>query len=270
MRKVVAAAVLVLTTAPTHAFATITSFAQYNQITTARDLVFKAASGGAFGGTLSSRTTQNAAAGTPTQSVFDLLVAANGGTPIPGITADFTFNATTTQAAATVGSVLIQGGFSGSFSFTYEGATPLVINGLSYSAGTNLLTGTFTNATLTGNLNGSSGAVFDSGPGNTSGVSNIYYTSSVVSFVNDSANDLALTLTSVSPSFGVTNGHLNGFGAVGTGSFSSDPVPLVNGGIPAPELGTWGMMVMGFGLIGGTIRSRRIGARVASRRPEFA
>jgi hypothetical protein len=284
MRKLAAAAALTMATVPTYAYATLTSFASYSQVAGSRSMDFVASASGP-GGTLMSRAGATGNAYAATKTIFDFLVNQNSG-DIGTINADYKFQATT-SAYATLGTATFeQGGFSGGFSFIYSGTTSLSINGITYhttagtdtatdvyrAGGVNLLSGSFSNAVLAGLIGGSAGGVFDSAAALT--VNNITFQSDVLTFPSNVEKDLSISLTAVNPKFtltgGATQGDLKSFTAVSTGSFSADPEPSVNGA--TPELATWAMMVMGLGLIGGTIRSRKVGAsiRLPVRQVEFA
>ncbi len=174
------------------------------------------------------------------------------------INAKFTYNATITRGtpAVTAFGSLVQQGISGSFSFLTLSA--ITVGGPNfiphtYAAGSNLLSGTFTKSTLFGS--GSSASTNSS----TASGSTVVFTSDFLDFSNTVDRDRGLTLTSIVPSLSAhagINKALNSFRAVAGGQFASDPAPLINGLAVVPEPAMWGMMVVGFGLIGISVRRR--------------
>jgi hypothetical protein len=178
-------------------------------------------------------------------------------------TAIFTLNGTVTNKNATIsGSDIMQSNISGTFSFILAAGQGNTINigpNISFGAGTNLLSGTFTLATISGNRNGSSAGFSASSP-----VSTITYTSDVLDFVNGSNYDFALSLTSINPLLNATNASnqttgtpnkaLRSFRALVGGQFSSDPAPIT----PAiPEPASWMLLIVGFGMVGVSARARK-------------
>ena len=189
---------------------------------------------------------------------------------IQNITALFTLNATVAKGTpvniATLGTSKFfdQSGISGTFSFVTTAA--ITVNGPNfathtYAAGSNLLSGTFTGLDLSGKIGGSSGA----GDVSTLGGDTIVYTSDFLNFTPTINRDFGLTFTSVSPTFAAATGAnkaLKTFRANGSGQFSSDPAPLINGLAVVPEPGVWMLMVAGFGLVG--VSARRRGRVIAA------
>jgi hypothetical protein len=139
-------------------------------------------------------------------------------------------------------------GFTGTFSFLTKQA--LTINGETYAAGSNLLSGQFGGANIAGVVASSSGSVFAA----TEGGDSLTFTSDFVYFRDMYNADFSFALTSVNPLFSRSGiGTLGSFRSVISGQFSADPPPRTV--VPEPE--TWAMLVLGFGLVGVAARRRR-------------
>ena len=153
------------------------------------------------------------------------------------------------------GTTYIQQGISGSFSFTSTSAILVSGPGLTptfYAAGSNLLSGTFSDAALAGTRLGSSGAAFASGINGT----NITFTSDFLTFDQLALLDFSTSLTAITPgSFPSPNLALRGFRAVAGGSFSADPSPVPTSAIPEPA--SWALLIAGFSLVGVSMRRRK-------------
>jgi len=114
---------------------------------------------------------------------------------------------------------------------------------------TNLLTVSFTNAELDASQNNGS-FTFKS---NNNSV--ITYTSDFLDFSNVVTKDFSFSFSGASPTFQAPigkSGRNTRFS--GTGTFASDPAPIVPS---VPEISTWGMMLIGFGTVGAAMRGRR-------------
>lgn len=147
-----------------------------------------------------------------------------------------------------------------SISFTYSGTQDLQINGRTYSTGANLLSVSLTGGVISGR--GSSGGFF----GSTEAGDTILFSSDIVTFDNSAAKDLALSLTSIAPALFAQSGQsVRSFSATSGGTFSTDILPTLAPPLTmVPEPGTWAMLILGFGLIGGQIRRRRSVETVAA------
>jgi hypothetical protein len=159
------------------------------------------------------------------------------------LAADFSFSGTSTGGPAVFsGATWEQRGLDGSFSFTYVGPTFVATSGTTYTTGSNLLSGTFTNAWIQGG--GSSGSTnVTMGNGGSACFTSDYFS---VGCGVGSRNEFAFNLLNAQPGFGAQPGKgLNNFTADGNGIFS------------VPEPGTWALMILGFGSAGAMIRSRR-------------
>jgi hypothetical protein len=159
---------------------------------------------------------------------------------LSNVNAKLTLNGSETGVNA-VGSV-DQAGILGSFSFIYEGATTSFMGKTYTHDVTNLLTGTYTLAHITGA--GTSGSFHDA-----TDIGTVTYTSDIIDFTNSVARDFSFSLNALSPPFGYVAGNsLNTFKASSTGIFSAAFVP---------EPATWAMIISGFGMLGLAARRRR-------------
>lgn len=258
--KALAGAVVVaaiLSAAP--AAAVITTFAQYQAIGVKGQTYFKnngtTASNGSGGAIY---TTSTPTSTTPGSRLVNFSFLQPSIAPfVTNVTASYTLFASVANAPAQLnGGFLVQPGLSGSFSFLTTSA--IVIGGTSYAAGSNLLTGVFTQAAIFGPVNGTSGSLSAS----TSGGSSITYSSDFLSFDPTVERDFAISLTSITSPLARASSTkaLRTFRAFSSGSFSSDPAPLV---LAVPEPQVWGLMIVGFGLVGVQVRRRARQAIVA-------
>lgn len=120
---------------------------------------------------------------------------------------------------------------------------------------TNLLTVSFTNAELDASQNNGS-FTFKS---NNNSV--ITFTSDFLDFSHVVDKDFSFSFSGSSPTFNAPVGSSSrSLSMSGSGTFASDPAPLVVGGVPEPA--SWAMMLGGFGLLGATLRTRKVGRSV--------
>jgi len=249
------------------ASATVTSFAQYNQVSGAstRTLAWRQiGTGGRLctiataSGNCSSNT---ATAVTATVDVkFSFLQTGIGASgPINAkLIVDLIAAPGSAASTSVIGGVnyLVQPGLTGTFSIVAD--TAFTYNGIT---STDLLHGSIVNASISGQVGSSSGSV----NGSTltlHDASAVQFGSDFLDFTNTVNRDFALTLTAINPAIAVSSsGPARSFRAAGTGSFSSDPAPLVNGAVPEPA--SWALMLAGFGAVGTAMRRRKIAIRFA-------
>ncbi len=252
-----AAAALLATTS---ASAQVSSFASFLSNATGTNMRFARLGSGANvnGRSIEFFTTATASAnvvgGTAVSFQFDNLGAFSSF--VGNVPAVWTMQGTVTNTSATInGSTITQTNLTGTFSFIAN--APITYGSAS---GTNLLSGSFSQVTMSGGVASSSGGI----SGSTTGGSAITYTSDFLTFAPTANLDFGLTLTQISPLLGFTAARAihavnpnttikNVFRARAVGAFSADPPPVP----PAvPEPGTWAMMIAGMGLVGFARRRR--------------
>lgn len=162
------------------------------------------------------------------------------------LSVDFVSNLGTTAGATTNSRVqMFDTLTTGSISFIRDSAA-----GEGNGDRTNLLTVTFSNAELDAS-NGSGSFTFKS---NADSV--ITFSSDFLDFTNVASKDFSFSFSGASPTFSAatgSSGRSTSFS--GSGTFASDPAPLVVGGVPEPA--SWALMLGGFGLLGATLRTRK-------------
>lgn len=173
---------------------------------------------------------------------------------VSSLPAWFELNASLINTPASVaGGDILQGGVSGYFRFTSQGQ--VVVGTTTHAAGTELLRGDFTLATLTGQSGGSD-AVFANGLSGT-----IAYTSALAGFAHADAGAFQMNFASIASALSVAGSGTIGdpyraarsFRGTATGNFSADNVGAVSA-VPEPE--TWAMLLAGFLMIGFQQRRR--------------
>ncbi len=172
------------------------------------------------------------------------------------LAADFDLTSTSTSPAVTAfGVLLAQPGITGGFHFTYDGPSKK-IGGVMFNHGANLLSGTFTNAFITGIVGG--GVASLQAENNTTGPIN--FTSDFLLFQNPCCGDEAMSLafSDVTPALHINSvgDTLASFDTNAAGDFSADVVAKTpQGGVPEPT--TWAMLMAGFAGVGAALRRRR-------------
>jgi PEP-CTERM motif len=167
------------------------------------------------------------------------------------LSAQFSMTGTVSAAATALGSgIFVQPVASGSFSFL--STSDITIGSTTYAAGSNLLTGTFSNASIFGS--GTSGSL----SGSTVLPGTLTFSSAFLNFAVTDDRDFAISLTQISPALAALAGQsLNSFTAFGGGSFSSEPAPQFDPPPGVPEPSSWALLLAGMGLVGLAIRRRR-------------
>jgi hypothetical protein len=185
---------------------------------------------------------------------------------ITALPAKFELDASVTSTGATVfgtapDEFYIQTNVNGFFEFT--SANAITVYDTLHAAGTVLLRGDFTLASVTG-PRGQSNAGFGDGFGGS-----LVYTSQFLDFSDTTNSDFQMSLNSIASTLFVagdgTPGDpfkaLRSFRATSSGNFSSDPAPYVTG-VPEPQV--WGLLVVGFGMVGVQVRRRATRESVAA------
>lgn len=269
-----AASALLLMAAP--ASAVVTTFASFNAATAGNMIWQNNGTGSSnntwrsngFGGTFFTTTSAQSVA--PRLAVpggvgvtFTYLNSLNSF--INNLPAVFTLAGTIANSPATTfGGFKFQQNIASTINFSFISAQNVIIQNTTFLAGANLLSGSFTQGTIVGSSNGTSGGFSSS----TGGGATIVYTSDFLDFSTTSNRDMSLSLTSIVSLVlnvnqglnNATNRALRSFRATATGSFSSDPAPRVTAISAVPEPQSWAMFAIGFGLIGVSYR-RRSGAK---------
>ena len=241
-------AVVGFAAAPAHA--ALTTFANFTGLNSNSGIRFQNSAANNVDGTSGSLYTIDAMSMTPGSRLvsFSFLQPAIAAS-VSNVTASFTLLANTASPAQSFGGFTLQSNLVGGFSFRSTSA--ITVGSSVYAAGSNLLSGTFNDVSIAGQTNASSAAY----NGSTTGGSTILFTSDFVTFAPQSDYDFSISLTSLSPLLFASPGRaLRSFQAYSTGSFSSEPAPSVNA-IPEPSV--WGMLIVGFGLVGVQSRRRR-------------
>jgi hypothetical protein len=249
------------------ASATVTTFAQYNQVasTSTRTLSWRQIGTGGrlctIGTASGSCPASTATAVTASVDVnFSFLQSGLGASgPISAkLIIDLIAAPGSAASSSSAGGInyLVQPGLSGTFSIVAD--TAFTYNGIT---STDLLHGSITNATISGQVGSSSGSVNGSTLTLHDGTA-VQFGSGFLDFSNTVNRDFALTLTAINPSIAVSSsGPARTFRAASTGSFSSDPAPLINGSVPEPA--SWALMLAGFGAVGTAMRRRKVAVTFA-------
>ena len=230
--------------------AALTTFANFTGINSTAGVRFQNSALDNVSGTGGSLYTVDAVSNLPGSRLvkFSFLPPALAAS-INDVTASFTLLASTASPAQTFAGFMIEPNLMGGFSF--KSTSAITVGSTVYAVGSNLLSGTFNDVTIAGQTNASSAAY----GGSTSAGATILFTSDFLTFAPNSDYDFSISLTSLSPLLFAQPGRaLRSFEAYSTGSFSSEPAPLINA---IPEPATWAMLVIGFGLVGFQARRRR-------------
>ncbi len=100
--------------------------------------------------------------------------------------------------------------------------------GVGTGARTNLLTAVITIGNSNPSISGQVGATSGNfSAATTNGNQNVTFTSDFLSFSNTSERDLAIAFSSIQPALAISGDFLRSFAASGTGTFASNPAPVV-------------------------------------------
>ncbi len=260
--KLLAAVGLVGTTvvAAVPAGAVVTPFATYQSVGPAANLYW-----------LNSGGTNNGSTGAD----GSLYTIASSGSKLPGstlvnfsflqptlapsvtnVSAIFTLNASvlSSPAASGTGGSLTESGIGGSFSFVTTSA--ITIGSRTFAAGSNLLSGVFTPAAIYGQRGATTGTFSAS----TASSASVKFTSDFLSFTPTVTRSFTISLNSIAgvlqavPTRDYPLRALRTFRTGSGGVFASDPDPDAS---VVPEPAVWGMMIVGFGMVGVQVRRRR-------------
>ena len=191
---------------------------------------------------------QNTATPSSVVSTFNFINYA----PLAGMTnlaAAFTLNAVETGTAVTiVGTQVDQTQISGTFKFTYTGPQFMTVNNILVQTGANLLSGSFSNATISGKKLATVGTFGAAMP-----VNPVSFQSDFLNFTNAAyGQTIAVNLWDIQKPLCAQGCQptraLRDMRASMVGTFSA-------GAIPEPA--TWGLMILGFAGAGGMLRSNR-------------
>lgn len=265
MHRILSTALLSLGLAAAAPAAAVTTFATFTGLDGANVRWVNDGGGTAgTGGSLFTTATANSGPVAPRNVAFSFLQPALA-PAVTNLTAAFLLTATATNSPATLvntpgGTLLVQSGLSGSFSFT--STSVIAVGNTVFATGSNLLSGSFSDASIAGTRLGGSGDFTDSAfSGGT-----VTFTSDFLDFGGTSLSDFHFTLSSITPVLQALpinltpNRALRNFRAGASGGFLTDPEPIVLAD-PIPEPQTWLLMVVGFGLIG--VSTRRQTAKAA-------
>jgi len=170
------------------------------------------------------------------------------------LNADFDLSASSSSPAAVAfGVLLAQPGISGSFHFTYDGPS-MLIGGVLFNHGANLLSGSFDNAFISG----VAGGAVASAQAEINTLGPITYTSDFLNF-GPGDEGLSIALNSITPTLHIiaSGDTLASFQTSATGNFSADVVTSENpaGGSDVPDAGS--TIVLLFSSSAALIRLRR-------------
>ena len=221
--------------------ATLAPFASYTMTGTRTTIDWTKT--GATGGSIFSTLGNGSSLGSPTVTFYFLDTTQY----LSGLSAKLTLSGTAPSGNPASNAVL-QGGIGstanpGSFSFLYTGPTQSFAGHTYTHNVTNLLSGAYTMAQISGS--GTSGSLHDS-----TMIGTLSFSSDIITNLpTATAEDFSFSLVSVAPQYGYVAGQsLNSFKAAATGIFSAGFVP---------EPAAWAMIVIGFGALGVALRSRR-------------
>lgn len=244
--------------AATSAQGAVTTFASFSPLSTASNVRWQNSDGAANGTGGSFFTVANFGATTASAHAVSFSFLQPQLSQVSGVTALFSMNAAapTGNGVSIDGTTLTQQGVGGSFSFT--STTGITINDTFYAAGSNLLTATYANSTISGQRLGNTASY----TGSSADGDGLIFTSDFIDFASAFDSDFNMALTGVfsglqaAPTGPNPVSALRTFRATAGGQFSTDMGPVVP---PLPEPDSWALMVVGLGLVGASMRRRKAG-----------
>jgi hypothetical protein len=209
---------------------------QYNQVDNGPSLQLTNGAGGAF--------TLSAVGGM--QPVRITLFDPSDSDNSLDVLGELRFSAAGTAGAAVLGDLAFQDLAGGAFSLT-------TLSDVSFlgRTGTNILSGSFTNGVLSGQIRGLSPTFSVSVP-----MSELEGTSDFFSPDEFFLTNFSLGMSDANRPLRIgANGRIADFNASSVGTFGA----IVSDGTPGavPEPSTWAMMILGFGMVGASMRRRR-------------
>lgn len=237
------------------AFCSPVTFAEFTVSSQDKNMHFKNAAGdGASSRSATFYTISDPFGVTPGSSLVNFSFLQTALQPyVNNVSAVFTLNGSVDDTAAEAAELnLAQSGLAGSFSFI--STSDITVNHTVHAAGANLLSGSFTSASLFGPRLGDTANL-------ASGYAATTYTSDFLTFAAAVNHDLFLSLIGIgapfqaTPASGAPTNALRSFRAVTTGNFSSDEAPQIDA-VPEPQ--TWLLAIAGFGMVGFELRRKRL------------
>lgn len=202
---------------------------------------------------------------TPTSNVAGataVLFSLSGNTTPLFTQANFLLTGQTVNSAAVIGANNSFTQQVDTFTFSITSASAFSYGTINVAVNDVLLSGSVQNASITGTLGGSTGALNASTLG---GSTIMFNPTPLLAFQPNSQFGLSFTLNSVTPIFAQANASsaISSFRSQTSGAFQSDPEPTFGSPLPPappaiPEPGTWAMMIVGLGLVGFARRRRSV------------
>lgn len=212
------------------AFASTITFAQFSQAVAGNQFTFTNNTAGGF-------------------STFTASVPVNFEFLFPGLSGDLTGPQAATLTMTAVTTVPAQS-INIPFAFLAQPfnvlSTLAIVRNAPATLGDNSRTNLLT-VDFTGFITGAPGAGSGNLNGDTAIGTTVNYSSDFLDFSNTSARNFALSFSSITPALAIDGSFLRSFSTAGTGTFASNPLPLITA---IPEPGTMAALGMGLALMG--------------------